>query len=48
MNIAGYSLVGNNRFDIIICYLIQNKIYQIDEINTVLVEFNEKTLGLLE
>ncbi|MDY0063875.1 MAG: hypothetical protein RBS25_02190 [Bacilli bacterium] len=48
LKVAGYSLVGNNRFDIIICYLIQNKIYQIDEINTVLVEFNEKTLGLLE
>lgn len=45
IELAGYSLTHNNKFDVIIEYLILNKKYDIFEANQVLFEFDQKLLG---
>ncbi len=42
---AGYTLSKSIPRDIVIKFLIENKIYDLDDVNTVLYEIGEKTLG---
>ena len=43
---AGYALSTSNRFDVIVSYFLENESYNIFEINEVLFEYDENTLGV--
>jgi O-acetyl-ADP-ribose deacetylase (regulator of RNase III)/DNA-binding XRE family transcriptional regulator len=43
---AGYALSKSNRLDVIVSYFLDNKSYNIFEINEVLFEYDENTLGV--
>ena len=45
IELAGYSLTHNNKFDVIIEYFIKTQEYDIYKINEVLFEFDQKLLG---
>lgn len=45
IELAGYSMTHNNKFDVIIEYLILNSKYDIFEANQLLFEFDQKLLG---
>ncbi len=45
IEVAGYSLTHNNKFDVIIEYYIKSKQYDIFKINETLFEFDQKLLG---
>ena len=42
---AGYTLTNSSKFDLIIQYFIEQKMYNVVAINTVLYEFDQKLLG---
>lgn len=42
---AGYTLTHSSKFDIIIEYCIENKIYNIMEVNDILFSFEEEVIG---
>lgn len=42
---AGYKLTHSSRFDIIIEYCIENKIYNVIEVNDILYDFGENLIG---
>lgn len=42
---AGYKLTHSSRFDIIIEYCIENKIYDVLEVNDILYDFGENLIG---
>lgn len=42
---AGYKLTHSSRFDIIIEYCIENKIYNVLEVNDILYDFGENLIG---
>lgn len=42
---AGYKLTHSSRFDIIIEYCIENKIYDVLEVNNILYDFGENLIG---
>lgn len=43
---AGYALSNSSRFDVIVSYFIENESYNLFEINAVLFEYDENTLGI--
>ena len=43
---AGYQLTDSKRWDMIISYCIQHRIYDIDVVNNLLYHFEEKTIGV--
>lgn len=45
VELAGYSLTRNNKFDIIVRYFLEQKKYDIFEVNQVLFAFDQKILG---
>jgi len=42
---AGYSLTKSNAFDLIIRYAVSNRVYNIDEVNSMLFDFDQQILG---
>ena len=45
LSTAGYSLTHSDKFDIIVEYFVKHKNYDVFEINDVLFEFGQKTIG---
>ena len=41
---AGYALTNNSRFDLIVCFCLENGIYDIFEVNALLFRFDQPTL----
>ncbi len=42
---SGFALSNSSYFDVIISYFIESKCYDVNEINSVLFHYNEKSLG---
>jgi len=43
---SGFALSNSSRFDVIVSYFIESMNYDINQINAVLFNYNEKLLGL--